>query len=101
MAYFSRTRKERDMRSNIPEVIKNSENLAGNDLITAFKIGKDVPKVAVSYGDELALNQPCVELEDMPTNSHDADSPLAELVEGVKGHFTNNENEEKKQEQPF
>ena len=98
---FVTPRKELDRSSDIEIVIQNTDRLFENDIVTAFKFGKDTPRVSVQYGDELPLNQPSVDLEDIPTGSMAVDSPLADLQSSVETALKNNENEEVKEDTPF
>ena len=99
-----RVKRERSRLTTIPLVLENTSKLYENDIISAFKIGKDMPRVSVSYGDELPLNQPSVRLEDIPTGSMAVDSPLAELQNSVEKQLEtelHEKNADKKEEVPF
>lgn len=94
-------RREFSRKSDIDCVIENTDRLFENDIVSAFKIGKDSPRVTVQYGEEIPLNQPCVRLEDIPTDSTNVDSPLSAMqsqIESSLRDMDNTDNEEVKQE---
>lgn len=100
MIKFVRPKKERDRLSTIPLVVENTARMFDNDIIASFRIGKDLPRVEVQYGDELPLNQPSVRLEDIPTGEMKVDSPLAAMMDSVETAIANEQRNDNDSEKP-
>lgn len=69
-------------------VRKNLNILVENDIIVSQRLNKDAPRVPVQYGDELPLNQPCVALEDIPTDAQQNTSPLSSYVKHIESQLS-------------
>lgn len=94
---------ERNMQTDIPIVKQNADKLFDNDIVTSLKIGKDAPRIAVRFGDEVPLNTPSIDLTDIPTPEHRADSDFNDLYENVVKGINTYEQEmekEKKENNP-
>lgn len=100
MIKFVKPKKERNRLSSIPLVIENTARMFDNDIIASFRVGKELPRVDVQYGDELPLNQPSVRLEDIPTGEMKVDSPLAEMLDSVEVAIANEQKNDEGSEKP-
>ena len=58
MRKYVTCRKEIDRTSNIASVRDHDPNFYVNDISRAAKLGKDLPKVSVSYGNDMLFNSP-------------------------------------------
>lgn len=81
MRKYVTCRKEIDRTSNISSVRDHDPNFYVNDISRAAKLGKDLPKVSVSYGNDMLFNSPSVAIEDIPVEGSDVESPLTDYAE--------------------
>lgn len=83
-------KQSRDMSSNI-SIRSRAKNrgLVVNDISFAFKGGGQLPTIPVTYSDNELLNVPSIALEDLPTDSHKADSDFQDAYDGLASLIEN------------
>lgn len=89
MKKYVKPRQEISRKTDIELVRRNLNVMVENDILVSQRLDKDVPRIPVQYGDEVALNQPSIALEDMPTDAQENTSQLASYVKHIESQLAN------------